>query len=215
MKTVEWTVAFALALMVGGITFVMVYFGSSNTHITPPTIEQLPPSLTFASERYPKEAGKALTSEINQEGHQDYWFVNDSDKDVNVGLSGKSCTCANVEISVVNDYWKPRLLAQAGGRLLQRGMRRLEDLPTWAATYEPDKVFVEVPEDEVKTTPLSANEVAAVPAGALGWVRIRWRREQPEALLLRAALWMGHPDRGVQAYLEASVRVLDSREARK
>ena len=213
MKTAQWTAVLALALMVGGITFVMVYLGGSKSTSADATIEEQPPALTFASKRYPEEAGKVLASEINQEGHQDYWFENDSDKDVRVGLSGKSCTCATVEIAVVNDYWKPRLLAQTGGRLLQRGVRRLEDLPTWAATYEPDKVFVEVP--EVRTTPLNAGEVATVPAGALGWARIRWHRKSPEALMLWAELWMGHPSSGVVARLEAGVRVSEPLEAQK
>lgn len=215
MKTVEWLAVLVIAFLVGAVTFGVVYFSSEKTYTDPATFQEPPPSLTFASKHYPEEKSRFLTSEVHREGHQDYWFVNDSDKEVQVGLSGKSCTCASVEISVVNDYWKPRLLAQAGARLLQRAVCRLEHLPTWAATYEPDRVFVEVPEDELKTTRFGANEVAAVPAGALGWVRIGWRREQPEAMILRAALWMGHPDSSVYADLEASVRILESREAQK
>lgn len=216
MKTAQWTAVLALALMVGGITFVMVYLGGTKSNTADTTIEEQPPGLTFASKRYPaEEGGKALTSEINQEGHQDYWFANDSDKDVKIGLNGKSCTCANVEISVVNDYWKPHLVAQAGRRLLQRGVQRLENVPTWAATYEPDKVFVEVPEAEVKTTQLSGEDVATVPSGALGWVRIRWHRKNPEPLMLWAELWQGHPSSGVVARLEAGVRVSDPLEAHK
>jgi hypothetical protein len=215
MKTAQWTAVLALALMVGGITFVMVYLGGSKSNTADTPIEEQPLSLTFASKRYPDEGGKALTSEVNQEGHQDYWFVNDSDKNVNVGLSGKSCTCANVEIAVVNDYWKPQLVGQACRSLLQRGVQRLENLPTWAATYESDRVFVEVPEAEVKTTQLSVNDLATVPAGALGWVRIRWHRKYPEALALWAELWMGHPSSGVIARLDAGVRVSEPLEAQK
>src|SRR6516164_4803580 len=108
MKTAQWTAVLALALMVGGITFVMVYLGGTKTSSLGPSADDQAPVLTFASKRYPEEGAKVLTSEIRQEGHQDYWFDNDSGKPVQVGLIGKSCTCANVEVSVVSESWRSR-----------------------------------------------------------------------------------------------------------
>jgi hypothetical protein len=212
MKTAQWTAVLALALMVGGITFVMVYLGGTKTSSLGPSADDQAPVLTFASKRYPEEGAKVLTSEIRQEGHQDYWFDNDSGKPVQVGLIGKSCTCANVEVSVVSESWRSRLLAQAGFRWLQRGVQRLDDLATWAATYQPDKVFATVPDNEVTTMPLDRDDSVTVQPGSLGWVRIRWHRKAHEALKLYAELWMGQMG-GPMARLEAGVRISDPMEA--
>src|SRR5690349_3786782 len=51
MKTAQWTAVIVLALMVGGLTFVMVYLGGSNPPITTDPSEL--PSLTFANKKFP------------------------------------------------------------------------------------------------------------------------------------------------------------------
>ena len=76
-KSAQWLAVISLALMVGGITFVMVYLnaGSGGGTVAPP-----PPmvDLTFAMKKYPEDGGKVVATEVNQTGHHDFWFYNDS-----------------------------------------------------------------------------------------------------------------------------------------
>ncbi len=145
MKPALWMAALILALMIGGITFVVVYINNSSRG---GVVETPPPrgELIFATKRYPDdEGGKALTTEVNQLGQHDFWFYNDSDQNLTVGLNKKGCTCSEVDLSIVPESWKPRLLAEAAGRLLQRAPRGLDGLPTLAATFDPKRIFPEVP----------------------------------------------------------------------
>ncbi len=116
MKPAQWMAVVILASMVGGITFVMVYLGGSRGSAAKVIAPQA--SLTFASKRYPEEGAKALTSEINQLAHQDFWFHNDSGHEVAVGLNSKSCKCTDVELSIAPEEWRPRLLAAVAARAL-------------------------------------------------------------------------------------------------
>jgi hypothetical protein len=204
MKLAQWTAVLVLAVMVGGITFVMVYLGGSRgTEVTPPTMD----SLTFVSKRYPQEGAKALTTEVKQPGHQDFWFQNECGRPVKVGLNAKSCKCTDVELTIAPESWKPRLLAEAVARLLQRAPRMLPDWTVWAATYQRERVFAEMPESEAKTTPLTLEDSVEVPPGGLGWVRLTWRGERPEPRFLNADLWMNQQTGSVNAVLEVGTMI--------
>jgi len=61
-----------------------------------------------ASKPWPTElrlskGGKALTTEVNQWGHHDFWFYNDSKQNVTVGLLKKGCTCSEVDVSLASE----------------------------------------------------------------------------------------------------------------
>jgi hypothetical protein len=213
MKSAQWMAVLILALMVGGITFVMVYLNNSTRAVpdTPPPIADL----TFAMKKYPEDGGKALTTEVNQRGQHDFWFYNDSGQNLPVGLNRKGCTCSEVDVSIAPESWKPRLLGEAASRLLQRAPRGLDGLPTLAATFDPQRVFPNLPENEAATTTLTEENSVVVPAGAIGWVRLSWQRPIPEPLLLYADLWMGQRGGSVNARLDVGVIIAEPMEVSK
>jgi hypothetical protein len=165
--------------MVGGITFVMVYLGSSSR----PT-EKSPPrsvSLTFTHKTYPREGDEPLITEVNKEGHHDFWFANDSGQDVPVGLGHKGCTCTTVELSLAPEGWKTQVAE---------------------ATAVP-----ELPESEAKTTTLDQKGSVVVPAGASGRVRLTWQRPNAGMLNTDADLWLSQKDGVAGVHLEVGVRI--------
>ncbi|HWG41654.1 MAG TPA: hypothetical protein VN688_02630 [Gemmataceae bacterium] len=214
MKPAQWLAVLILALMVGGITFVMVYLNNSNRagSDTPPAPIA---DLTFAAKRYPENTDNALTTEVNQTGYHDFWFYNDSKEDLPVGLNLKGCTCSEVDLTLVPESWKPRFLAEAAGRLLQRAPQGLSQLPTVAATVTPERVFPELPEKETKTVTLTAENSVVVPAGAIGWVRLKWTRTHVGRLILFAELWMGQRGGSVSARLDVGVMIAEPMEVNK
>jgi hypothetical protein len=215
MKPAQWMAVVVLASMVGGITFAMVYLGGSRG----PAKEQvLAPqaSLTFAAKRYPEDGALALTSEVHQLAHQDFWFHNESKHSVAVGLNSKSCKCTDVELAIAPESWKPFLLATAAARVLQRAPKGLEDLPTLAATCQNSALFsLELPMHEVKTTALTFEDSVVVPAGRLGWVRLNWRGERPEPRILNADLWMNQRGSSLNAVLQVGVLIVEPMEVDK
>jgi hypothetical protein len=199
MKLAQWTAVLVLAAMVGGITFVMVYLGGSRN----PNIEKPPlDGLTFVFKRYPEEGAKALTTEVGKTGSQDFWFQNDTGRSVAVGLNAKSCKCTNIEVTIAPESWKPNLISEATARMLQRAPRTLPDWAVWVATFQHDRVFRPMPENEAKTTQLTSEESVEVPAGAVGWVRLSWRGERAEPRFLNADLWMNQHTGSINAVLE-------------
>jgi hypothetical protein len=206
MKIAQWTAVLVLAAMVGGITFVMVYLGGSrNINVQPPLLD----GLTFVAKLYPQEGAKALTTEVGQPGHQDFWFQNDRGRPVPIGLTAKSCKCTDVELTLAPESWKPYLVSEAAARLLQRAPRTLPDWAVWVATFQRDRVFREMPENEARTTQLTVDNSVEVPPGALGWVRLTWRGEKPEPRRLNADLWMNQKTSGVNAALEVGAMIAE------
>lgn len=191
-KPALWAAAVVMALMIGGITFVMMYLGDGRTDPNAPKAAEQ--GLTFGVKKYPQTDGeKALACELNQSGHHDFWFQNDSGREVPVGLVRKSCKCSQVELALLSESAKARVLASAAARVLQRAPRTLTDLPTWAATFQYDQVYpaAAVPEEGVVTTRLQQMEnMVAVPNGAVGWVRLRFHGEEEKPRPLEAELWM-------------------------
>ncbi len=112
MKLAQWTAVLVLVFMVGGISFVSVYLGgSSRDASTAPTAT--PVSLNFPIKRVPLEGGKVLITEVRHSGHQDFWFVNDNEQDVAVGMIGKGCKCSEVEIALAPASWRRSLLSDS------------------------------------------------------------------------------------------------------
>lgn len=213
MKSAQWMAVFILAMMVGGITFVMVYLGNNRSNSeTPPT----PASLTFVAKQFPQKGEKALTTEVNQRGYHDYWFRNESGQDVPIGLNEKGCTCSEVEVFLAPESWAPRLVDEAAGRFL-RGTSALSPRPSdalrdLAAPYAP----AQLPEEEAQSTLLTRDNSFSVPAGAFGWVRMSWRRKNPEAVPnLHAELWMSQRGGTASTRLDAGVLIARPVEVNK
>src|SRR5688500_15264134 len=98
-----------LVAMIFGVTFAMMYLrdkdqvpdpnqnvGSSEDKKTGKEGANL--QLTFRSTRYPEEVAdlsKRIVSEYGKYNHHDFWFSNDHDAEVKIGLNTKNCTCTD------------------------------------------------------------------------------------------------------------------------
>jgi hypothetical protein len=204
MKPAQWMAVLILALMVGGITFVMVYLGSSSR-----PAEKSPPrsvSLTFTHKTYPQEGDEPPITEVNQEGRHDFWFTNDSGQDVPVGLIRKGCTCTTVELALAPEGWKTQVAEATAGRVLRLASSLspggLEGVGALASAYTP-----ELSESEVKTKTLDQTGSVVVPAGAFGRVRLTWLRKSAQVLNTDADLWLSQKDGVAGVHLQVSVRI--------
>jgi hypothetical protein len=203
MKPAQWMALLALALMVGGISFVSVYLGDISGKNSEETVTVAPTTLVFPFKTFPREDEKVQTTEVRQVGHQDYWFVNESQQDVRVGLNEKGCTCTEVEITVAPPGWLEHLARSAVTQALQQPLRGLDNLTILAAANDRAYQFPELPNAE--GTMLTREFYSTVPAGAVGRVRLTWKQELVKPLRTYAQLWLGQRD--ATARLQAAVRI--------
>lgn len=204
MKPAQWTAVLILALMVGGISFVSVYLGSIKQENVENDRASLP-SLTFPIKSIPREGEKVQTTEVHQSGHQDFWFVNENEREVAVGLNAKGCTCSEVELTVAPPEWLQNLARSAVLTALQQPPRGLDNLTLLAVVNDRQQQFPELP--NAGGTMLSQEFSTTVPTGAVGRIRISWRQEAVKALATYAELWMGQRGGSVSARLEVGVRI--------
>lgn len=209
MKPAQWLAVLILALMVGGITFVTVYLGNNrpNVEAAAPT----PASLTFVSKRVPNDWEKVPTTEMEQSGHADFWFRNDSGQDIPVGLLSKGCTCTEVHLTIAPESWLPHLLDEAAGQVLHSAATLspvgLDGVGSLAEAYARANGSTPLSEGEAKTSQLTTENTTMVPAGAFGWVRLTWLRKTPGPLRTNAELWMSQKSGAVNALLEVNVMI--------
>jgi hypothetical protein len=212
MKPAQWTAILALALMVGGITFVAVYLGSSSGPSD--VVPEEPRSLTFPIKAFPIKANEnekvsanekekpsgppPLVTEVRQYGHQDYWFLNESEQDLDVGLSAKGCTCSSVEIALVpQSWWRPYADQWAATQVLaavqlsQLPLRWWEGLAMMKVLNAPDRKFPELPEKDLNHIFLNKDNKFTAPAGSIGRVRLGWWRQTSGEFNAHATMWTG------------------------
>jgi len=146
------------------------------------------------------------TTEVHQRGYQDYWFINDSDKDVTVGLNAKGCTCSEVELTIAPPSWMPYLALSTALQALQLPLRGLDNLTTLAVACQREHQFPEMPQGG-ENTMLTQEFSAKVPAGAIGRVRLSWRQEVVKLLSTYADLWIGQRGGSGNARLETRVAI--------
>lgn len=209
MKPAQWTAVFVLALMVGGITFVSVYLGSGSRDGSRQLSLDEQPTLSFPIKAFPQEGDPPLVTEVQQPGHQDFWFVNDSGQDIDVGLNEKGCTCSEVEIALASPSWRAygdRLVAM---QALQLPLRGWEGLTMMAALNARSRLFPELPENEANCKMLTKENKFTVPAGAMGRVRLSWQQPKPRTLNTFADLWLGQQGGSVNSRLDAHVLIAD------
>src|SRR5207245_1009334 len=116
--------------------------------------------LDFATQDFPLKEGERMVCEVKKPKSNDFRFRNPNDRPVKVGLTGKACKCSAVELYVPPPDWQERvrrrgpvdLAALAGGK-------GADDAELKGLTPEP------LEKDGPGGT---------VPAGAVGWVRLRW-----------------------------------------
>jgi hypothetical protein len=210
MKPAQWIAVLVLALMVGGITFVSVYLGGSNRDGSDSLPTEAPPSINFPIKAFPQEGEPPLVTEVRQAGHQDFWFTNESEQDLAVGLNEKGCTCSEVEIAVAPPSWISHSLHQmAVAQAIQMQLHGLYGLTMLAALNRRDPLFPELRDNDARYAMLTKENSFTVPAGGIGRVRLSWQQQMARKLNTFADLWIGQSGGVVNARLDAHVLVVD------
>jgi hypothetical protein len=189
MKTSQSIAAVCiLAVMVFGITFAMNYVGGGGSDPSPgPTPDGEQRQLTFLNEIFPEPGEPRLDCEDKSEGSHDYWFRNENDAPVRLGLNRKSCKCTSVQVFVPPEQAQPKLKPFVDGLLATRQSSGWQAL----ARDEVRRAAARAVQASAEPQELFRQEVVTVPGGADGWVRLQWKGERPGAQLLDATLWMG------------------------
>src|SRR5438105_7343885 len=96
-----------LGALIAGLTFARQWLATPTPPPPPkPTGTNMPSSfITF---------GGTTLAGLNQEmkpfrGHQDLWFDNTRDQDIELGLDQTSCKCAGVEVTLLTEKESDRL----------------------------------------------------------------------------------------------------------
>lgn len=213
MKQSQWIMALALlVVMVFGITFALQYLGDSPKTPEP----RRPPGevdleLTFGMKQFPPEGVPPTEQELGTDGYQDFWFVNEESKDVNIWLNTTTCKCSHVMLFVAPREWVERRSLLEAGRVAASSLNPWSGLGlVMGAEMDP-----ELPKllKEIKGTTLekdNKDNKATVPAGAAGWLRLAWNGERQNAAVtkLSAEVWMDRKNTGPTARLEAGVQFL-------
>jgi hypothetical protein len=204
MKQSQWVLAAGvLAVMVFGLTFAVNYLGSNDPAGGAATSGENKSllELTFpVGKAVPAEAGLGarLEHEEGTPGQQDFWFENRNTEPVTMGLVKTNCRCTSVEAFVL-----PVERADAARKLIAH-----EGGGTWfdssAVFFQPALALFQ----EGLTGSELKQQVASidVPAGAIGWVRLKWSGEKTgNKSSLEANLWMGDANKGKLATLSVAL----------
>ncbi len=176
---------FVVAAVVFAVTYLKMGIGDAGTAGTdgPPPPVPAGARLTFPVRVAPPsgiDEEARMESELGVPGHHDFWFRNDESQAVQVGLKQMSCKCSQVELALATDA------SPAGSPAPQPGPSA-----DWKKLEEGDKGV-------------------SVPAGAGGWVRVRWTGNELGPQRLGVALWSGNPQTGPEDRLEVSVIFLEA-----
>jgi hypothetical protein len=219
MKTAQWVGAVViLALMVFALTFAMNYLGNSSSGTSKPPKDML--RLTFPVSIYPEKDLPPMLSEHNQGASCDFWFVNKNDQDVKVGLVGKSCKCARVELFVLSENRQKSLPYQIASRVGMLAAWPLAAQPVPSvpipmgllplATWHETEGARQMQANAADGTTLKTDAPPAkVPANAIGWVRLTWDTNKADERVLGVELWTDDLSNLITAHLETRVHILD------
>jgi len=209
MKPTQWVGAgFILAAMVFVVTFAMNYIGNADTpsHSAPaPTVAPL--DLTFVEAMLSPSGSRLvpprrMDCEVKSPNHYDFWFQNDNERTVDVGLHYKSCKCAGADLYVLPREGQQQLAHRVAGALVLAAGRPLDlgNLTAVArALGDLDKSLRPVPLGD-------EGERASLAAGAVGWVRLHWKGDHLGPQNLRAEIWVDKKDGGSVQRLEVQAR---------
>jgi hypothetical protein len=212
MKTSQWVVALVvLAVLVFAVTLLKSYVGSPGgpeparsgaaADAAGPKGDDLP-QLKFGITKYPPGDG-SQDLEYRRPGYHDFLFRNDSPVDVRVGVAGKNCKCSSLELFYLprEESARPRATLDTARTVGGCAPGALGTGPLAGALagtlFFPTTVEASIPWVELiaRKTPLvpDAREGVAVPAGAVGWVRMSWTGDKAGAQLMKADVWMTDP----------------------
>lgn len=161
----------AVVALVFVITFAFQYLGGNKVKDPVPIPDKGKPHLVFENPKIDPEKEKPPLKEWHTSGHHDFWFTNTTGSSVQLGLQSMSCKCSKAEVCILpEEKWKA---LPTEDRALQAESAEL----TWTP-------LVEYVKDRKGVT---------VPAGAAGWVRLRWKSELLGAENLKAFVWTQIP----------------------
>jgi hypothetical protein len=182
--------AVLLAVMVFGVTWAVTVMGGSgggrDSQQTPAAggdaLTFREKETVFPSAPKPGEKQRAAVSEVGEENTHDFWFKNELDRVVEVGMLSKTCKCTNVQVWLAPDRYSktPR-----EGEEEAAAAKALKDV-----------------EQVVPTDLLQKDSSAVVPPGRVGFVRLTWRGKTEGGQPLVAELWMGQKNAGSTARLQ-------------
>jgi hypothetical protein len=219
MKQSQWIIAFGLVVvMVFGVTFAVNYLGESGGGSNPPPPPPPTLDLTFGERMVPPAGVPPLEMETGANGSADFWFVNDNEKTVKLGLIKTSCTCSEAAVYLTGSDWRVRSSAVLAGQLAASQVRLGHD---WLGVFSalaltealrPDVSLQDLTQS-IRGDSLYKDESVPVPPGGVGWVRLKWdgkRQSQQPMTVLSADVWMGQTTNTVR--LAAGVRYLPAFE---
>jgi hypothetical protein len=203
-----------LAVMVFGITFALNYLGRPKTPAGggpgPDDTNIIPArSLRFARTVFPEsEKEPGVEAELNASGHYDFWFANDNDEDLAVGLKSKGCRCSNIEMKVMPPEWKQNFLKLAEANK----KATLQEQLRFAGEVD-DSHLRQLEGKEKPVVVEHSGTFGKVPAGAFGRIRVQWKRDKGGPQVLWAQLWTDQPD-NESARLQLKVLILEPLQTR-
>jgi hypothetical protein len=198
--------------MVFGITFALNYLGRPTGTSGPNPIPPPPPARTlrFAKTTYPEnEKEPPLESERNEKGHHDFWFLNDNEEELLVGLKSRNCRCSSVEMQVMPPEWKQYFLKLAEAKK----QASITDQLRFASEVDDPQLRKLEGKGEGVVVETPSGTFGKVPAESFGRIRLRWKREQPGPETLLVKLWTDQADND-SANLSLRVMILDPLQTR-
>jgi hypothetical protein len=215
-----------MVVMVFAVTFASMYVRDSTTSRQPDDETQPPPlALNFDGTSFPEQLydEERIVTEYGRSGQHDFWFKNENDEAVTVGLNRKNCTCSDVRLLLAPDAWREPLeraeaqrdqvmayVGPVGGGLAGRvaGAVPLERAHAELLQGAADSDFRSLTDDP--------NKGIDVPPRARGVVRMLWQARRgttnPYPQNLSAHLWVQNPQNpaamlGVGALLVDPIRL--------
>lgn len=217
-----------LVVMVFAVTFASMYVRDAPTKKTAKDEPQGPMLLlSFPSQRVPElfdHPAQRVVTEFGKRGQHDFWFKNENDEAVTMGLHDLGCKrCTEVEAFLAPDDWRSPL---------EEAFSHCKACREYERAYQhslPGNVAKAFGIGEVehtgrqllargrigRPTPLEVGspQGIAVPPGRFGFVRLKWemKRETSSALPtnLSVKLWMQQPKTGANIPLGVAALFVD------
>ena len=148
--------------------------------------------LSFVSRQFPNDPSLPPNiQEYGVPGSHDFWFTNENKTPVTFGLDRKNCTCSSVEVFLVQADWlkNPEAKSLAGGK---------EPTAADLSKASGNPVLVKL-ESSIQSTALENSDGVkiSVPAGGIGWIRLRFKNDKMGPINLFANFWLDQVDSGV------------------
>jgi hypothetical protein len=213
-----------LVVMVFAVTFASMYVRDTPATKKSEETPQGPGlQLTFASKEVPegRNLSQLIATEFDGRGQHDFWFRNDNDQAVLLGLREKNCQCAVVRVFVAPSAWrKPLEEAEVRRQSLKDEVelagslvgKLADDIGKAEVERTHKQLLARADLRSMATLDSPSGEGVEIPPRALGFVRLEWewdrRRVKPgpqAGVRLWAKLWMQDARTGPLVQLSATV----------